>query len=61
MTGFEAVGVFEKRTPSSFRERDSIYDTWANGVPGSVKMRLWANCLIIRRLRANQRPNRLDR
>ncbi|MGA9670742.1 MAG: hypothetical protein WBQ94_16145 [Terracidiphilus sp.] len=24
-------------------ERDSIHDTWANGVPGSVKMRFWAS------------------
>jgi hypothetical protein len=38
MTEFEAVGVFENA--SSFREdRKSVYDTFANGVLGSVKVR----------------------
>src|ERR1700731_1584588 len=33
-----------KNIPSSFREeRDSVYDTCANGVLGSVKMRFWAS------------------
>jgi len=40
MTEFEAVGIFRKSIPSSFREeRESVHDTGANGVMGSVKMR----------------------
>jgi hypothetical protein len=36
-----------KCIPSSFREdRESVYDTCANGVLGSVKMRFWASCRL---------------
>jgi hypothetical protein len=39
MTGFGAVGAFENPSHSSFRdERDSIYDTHADGVLESTKM-----------------------
>jgi len=42
MTEFEAVGVFENAShPPSEK---SVYDTCANAILGSLKIRFWASC-----------------
>ena len=62
---FAPIFLFAQTEVRFREERDSIYDTCANGVLGSVKMRFWASCRqplpwdYFRIARQNARPNPL--